>query len=69
MLSNSSCAVAPIGTNQNRNVGVHHDRWLKRYGEFRGHAQMALRPQEAWPEKGLDPQPMKMACNISIGSS
>ena len=37
------CAVAPTGINQNRNVGAHHDRFLKKYDEFRGHAQMEPR--------------------------
>lgn len=54
------CVVAPIGTNRNRNVAVHHDRWLKRYDEFREHAQMAPRPLGAWPETASDPQTMKM---------
>ena len=32
------------GTNQNRHVGVHHDRFQKKYDEYRVHAQTAQRP-------------------------
>jgi hypothetical protein len=42
---NYRCAVAPIGTNQNRHVGDHHDQFLKRYDEFRGHAQTEPKQQ------------------------
>ncbi len=68
MLSNSSCAVAPIDTNQNRNVDAHHGRLLNRYDECRGHVQTVLRPQGACSETVSGPQTVKMAGNISIDS-
>ena len=58
------CAVAPIGTNQNRNVGAHHDRFLKRYDEFRGHAQTEPRQQAPRREIAQHKRPMKIEWEI-----
>ncbi len=68
MLSNDSCAVAPIGTNQNRNVDAHHGQLLNRYNECRDHVQTSLRPQGARTETVSGPQISTMAEIISIDS-
>ena len=47
------CAVAPIDINQCRYADVHHDQFLKRYDEFRGHAQTEPRPPA--PRRGKKP--------------
>ena len=61
-------AAVPTGTNQNLNVGDHHDRLRKRYDEFRGHNQTEPKQQTPRREIEQDQRTMKMKRKIWVGS-